>query len=66
MLPSDHLLVTSRLAAVGRAWPRKHIRGSASCLVTYSDHLLVTSRLATVGRAWPRKHIRGSANCLVT
>jgi hypothetical protein len=36
MLPSDRLLMTSRLATVGRAYPRKHIRGSASCLVTWN------------------------------
>jgi hypothetical protein len=36
MLPSNRLLMTSRLATVGRACPRKHIRGSASCLVTWN------------------------------
>jgi hypothetical protein len=32
MLPSNLLLMTSRLATVGRACPRKHMRGSANCL----------------------------------
>jgi hypothetical protein len=36
MLPSNRLLMTSRPATVGRACPRKHIRGSASCLVTWN------------------------------
>jgi hypothetical protein len=36
MLPSNRLLMTSRLATVGWACPRKHIRGSASCLVMWN------------------------------
>jgi hypothetical protein len=36
MLPSNRLLMTSRLAAVGRACPRKHIRGNARYLVTWN------------------------------
>jgi hypothetical protein len=36
MLRSDHLLMTSRLATIGQTCPRKHIRGSASCLVTWN------------------------------
>jgi hypothetical protein len=36
MLPSNRLLIISRLATVGRACPRKHIHGSASCLVTWN------------------------------
>jgi hypothetical protein len=36
MLPSNRLLMTSRLATVGRACPRKHICGSTSCLVTWN------------------------------
>jgi hypothetical protein len=36
MLPSNRLFMTSRLATVGRARLRKHIRGSASCLVTWN------------------------------
>jgi hypothetical protein len=36
MLPSNRLLVTSRQATVGRACPRKHIRGNASCLVMWN------------------------------
>jgi hypothetical protein len=36
MLPSDRLLVTSRLANVGRAYPRKHIRGNARYLVAWN------------------------------
>jgi hypothetical protein len=36
MLPSNRLLMTSRLTAVGQACPRKHIRGSASYLVTWN------------------------------
>jgi hypothetical protein len=34
LLLSNRLLMTSRLATVGQTYPRKHIRGSASCLVT--------------------------------
>jgi hypothetical protein len=36
MLPSNRLLMTSQLPIVDRACPRKHIRGSASCLVTWN------------------------------
>jgi hypothetical protein len=36
MLPSNRLLVTSRLAIVGRAYPRKHIRGNPRYLVTWN------------------------------
>jgi hypothetical protein len=36
MLPSNRLLMTPRLATVGRAYPRKHIRGNARYLVTWN------------------------------
>jgi hypothetical protein len=36
MLPSDRLLMTSRLATVGRACPRKHIRGNVRYLVAWT------------------------------
>jgi hypothetical protein len=36
MLSSNRLFMTSRLATVGRACPRKLIRESTSCLVTWN------------------------------
>jgi hypothetical protein len=36
MLPSDRLLVTSRMATVGRAYPLKHIRGNPRYLVMWN------------------------------
>jgi hypothetical protein len=36
MLRSDRLLMTSQLATVGRACPRRRIRGRASRLVTWN------------------------------
>jgi hypothetical protein len=36
MLPSNRLLMTSRLATVGRACRRKHIRGNTRYFVTWN------------------------------
>jgi hypothetical protein len=36
MFSSNRLVMASRLITVGRAYPRKHVRGSASCLVTWN------------------------------
>jgi hypothetical protein len=45
MLPSNRLLMTSRLATGGQTYPRKHIRGSASCRLTWKFPFVYFSRL---------------------
>jgi hypothetical protein len=58
MLPSDRLLMTSRLATVGRACPRRRIRGCAHCLVTWNMWRFIVgyfSKLYTVMKQPPNR-----------
>jgi hypothetical protein len=36
LLPGNRVVMTSRLATVGQAYPRKHIRGNVRYLVTWN------------------------------
>jgi hypothetical protein len=66
MLPSNRLLVTSRLATVGRPYIRKHVRGNPRNLVTWRlsdgyfpklDKLATYRTPVTVSERYPRLRI---------